>query len=662
LYGKNGVYSHTLKTVPMKPITVISLSLLISLQVSAQGYRTAEEKIWPESNPATKFYTVEGVRHGVSFFPKVRHPHVEYEAGEKLSFDKFHTVDVINTWMIRFAERYPDLVDLYEVDKSFEGRPILQMTLTNKKIGTHTDKPASFFEGTRHSGEVTSSESVMWLMQHLLESYGTDPVITNLVNYKTFYLRPVNNPDGHNLYMHTAQSNRSTVRPYDNDGDGLLDEDSPDDINGDGMILQMRWKVSENGTHIIDPADPSGRLMKSVPSGEGDYRVASEGIDNDGDGRINEDGIGGLDLHRNYAENWRPMAEMEATGRGWTQGGAGEFPLSEIETRSVVLFLLSHPNVYIVNSMDTTVPMHLRPPSTSGSEERMYPEDLKWYRYFDEVGKGITGYARAGDVFQDYGGGRPLFGHGPDFGYWYYGAVWYGDELWNSGTINKDYNGDGVVDQLDRLLWDDQENDGMAFVEWKAGKHPEYGDVEYGGWDPKFFSQNAPSKHLLPWAKNQALFNLEMVKHLPELEWGSIEAKKTKSYKKDSTDYQFSVTFKNAGKLPTAFKQAQLVKIVREDMVNVVLEGVEQGQKGYRIVSDQPAAGQGRGQFGGAQRQSLTAGRTLSKSAGHTDGGKSTTVTWTVRVYGNTTLKGKATVVTTRAGLLPEKEFILNLQ
>ena len=67
------------------------------------------------------------------------------------------------------------------------------------------------------------------------------------------------------------------------------------------------------------------------------------------------------------------------------QGGAANF--SETETRSVVAFLLSHPNIFVVNSMDTSVPMHLRPPSTSGSEERMYPEDLKWYKYFDELGK-----------------------------------------------------------------------------------------------------------------------------------------------------------------------------------------------------------------------------------------------------------------------------------
>ncbi len=645
----------------MKRIILSLFTFVMCLILSAQEYVKPVVKLWPEQDKSTKFYTVEGYRHGVNFFPKARHPHVEYEAGDKLSFDKFHTTDVMYTWMVRFSEQYPDLVDIYEIGRSFEGRPILQMTLTNKKTGSDTDKPAAFFEGNRHSGEVTSAESVMWLMQYLLESYGKDQVITHLIDSKTFYLRPVNNPDGHNLYMHTAQSNRSTTKPYDSDGDGLLDEDGPDDLDGDGMILQMRWKDSENGNYIVDPADPSGRLMKSVPAGQGTHRMASEGLDNDGDGRVNEDGIGGLDLHRNYPENWRPMPGDEATGRGWTQGGAGEYPLSEVETRAVFTWLITHPNIYVVNSMDTSVPMHLRPPSTSASEDRMYPEDLNWYKIFDALGKQITGYARAGDVYNDYGGGSPLFGHGPDFGYWYFGAIWYGDELWNGGRTLKDYNGDGTTNQLDFLMWDDNENGGMAFVEWKAGKHPVYGDVEFGGNDPKFYGQNAPSMHLLPWAKNEAMFNLEMAKHLPELEWGTIEAKKIKSYKADSTDYQLTVTFKNTGKLPTALKQAHLVKIVREDMVRIALGPVETGEKAYKVIGDQPAGGGGRGGFGGGG-QAAGGTRTISKSAGYTDGGKSTTVTWTVRAFGPTTLRGKASVTTTRAGLLPEKEFVIKLQ
>ena len=46
--------------------------------------------------------------------------------------------------------------------------------------------------------------------------------------------------------------------------------------------------------------------MRRIRDGEeGEWLVISEGVDNDGDGDYNEDGIGGLDLHRNYPENWR---------------------------------------------------------------------------------------------------------------------------------------------------------------------------------------------------------------------------------------------------------------------------------------------------------------------------------------------------------------------
>lgn len=639
----------------MKKLLILALVILIACSGYSQGYKVLNPVTSTESDSNDSIYTLAGYRHGVSFFPQVQHSDVEYTKGDKLTFDKFHSNDVINEWLIEWAKMYPELTELYQVAESFEGRPILQMTITNEASGKDTDKPGAFFEGNRHSGEITSAESVMWLAQNLLSNYGKDKDITDILDTKVIYVRPVNNPDGHNLYIHTAQSNRSTTRPTDNDLDGLIDEDSPDDINGDGVILTMRWKDEEKGNMIPDPDDPSGRIMKRVPAGEGIYLTASEGIDNDNDGSINEDGIGGLDLHRNYPENWRPESHIEATGRGFSQRGAGEYPLSEIETRSVVTFLLSHPNIFIVNSMDTRVPMHLRPPSTSPSEERMYDEDREWYEYFDEMGKGITGYTRAGDVYQDYGRGNPLFGHGPDFGYWYYGSIWYGDELWN-GASYKDYDGDGDKDQLDLLRWDDEENNGDGFIEWTPAKHPVYGEVEIGGFHPKFFSQNPPAKHLLPWAKNQALFNLEMVKHLPQIAWNDIQIKKKKSYKNDSTDYLIKVSFKNTGKLPTALKQAHLVKIVKEDMVTVSFDRKLVGGD-TPLLKVLTSGSSGRRSFRSFGPVSARNSATLQ--AGFTEGGESTEVEFEIRVYGDAEIKGKASVSSTRGGVLKDKEFIV---
>jgi hypothetical protein len=420
----------------------------------------------------------------------------------------------------------------------------------------------------------------------------------------------------------------------------------------------MRWKDDKKGNLIPDPKDSTGRIMKRVPAGKGIYLSSSEGIDNDGDGRINEDGIGGLDLHRNYPENWRP--ETEQTGRGYTQGGSGEFPLSETETRAVVDFLLSHPNVSVVNSMDTSVPMHLRPPSTSPSEERMYPEDLAWYKIFDKIGRKLTGYKKAGDVFNDYGDGSPLFGHGPDFGYWYYGAIWYGDEIWN-GARFKDYNNDGDTNQIDMMIWDEEENDGAGFIEWKPARHPVYGDIEIGGFNPKFFSQNPPAKHLESWVKNEALFNIEMAMHLPEVDWTKIETKRIKAYKTDSADYQIKIGIINRGKLPTALKQAHLVKIVREDRIELELDttGWVRGKPAFKIIEEKKKAPvrSGRGMFDDMERSTPVA--TATKNIPFTQGGSVTEALFTIRLYNRQELKGKANMFSTRGGVLKDREFII---
>jgi hypothetical protein len=584
----------------MKRLYLTGLGFLLALVLHAQPSYYKEPK-WPEADTAYKYYTVKGERHGPSFFKKYRFPEVEYEAGEKLTFDRYHTPDVIYTWYRKWAQQYPDITELYVVAHSYEGRPILQMTITNKKTGKHTEKPAAYFEGGRHSGEVTGTESVLWLTQHLLESYGKDAEITKLIDTKTIYVRPENNPDGATMYYFSAQRNRSTVHPNDNDRDGLLDEDGEDDLDADGVMYQMRKKASPKETDkanfTLDTRDPTGRLMKRVPEGTGDWIVYTEGIDNDGDGKYNEDGIGGLDLHRNYTMNWRPDEGGDRSGRGYAQGGSGEYPLSEVETRATVVWLLQHPHVSVVNSMDTSIPMHLRPPSTSKSAESMFPADHKIYKHMDSLGLSFTHYPWAGDVYETYNTRTkinrmtgeptkpsPLFGHGPDFGYFQYGSVWYGDELWNNGAM-KDYDGDGNYDDYDALRWDEEGNGSKGFKPWTKFTHPVLGDIEIGGFHPKFFSQNGPPSQLENWASKQARFNLAMAKELPQIEIREVTTKAL-----PNNEYEIKVKWTNTGKLPVALEQAKLVKIVQEDRVMLEIDkALLKGKDDARVKITSPA-------------------------------------------------------------------------
>jgi hypothetical protein len=224
--------------------------------------------------------------------------------------------------------------------------------------------------------------------------------------------------------------------------------------------------------------------------------------------------------------------------------------------------------------------MHLRPPSTCEQGECMFPSDLALYQHFDSVGLSRTSYPWAGDVYRTYATRfpvnrftgdstrpSPLFGHSPDFGYFYYGAIWYGDELWNGGR-ERDYDGDGDIEPIEVLRWCDEQYDGTCFKPWTAYTHPVLGKVEIGGYNPKFFSQNGPPQDLERWARNQAMFNLYMAQSLPRIE--IVDASVTgASSGTDSATHELRVTVRNAGRIPTALEQAKRVKIVRPDRIDV---------------------------------------------------------------------------------------------
>ena len=125
----------------------------------------------------------------------------------------------------------------------------------------------------------------------------------------------------------------STMRPWDDDRDGLFDEDGPDDLDGDGQALQMRLE-DPTGEWVTEEDDP--RLMRRrKPDDAGPfYKRYSEGLDNDGDDQYNEDWPGGVDPNRNYPGNWSLQ-----------QGGSGPYPGSEVELRAMLDFIYDHPNI-----------------------------------------------------------------------------------------------------------------------------------------------------------------------------------------------------------------------------------------------------------------------------------------------------------------------------
>ena len=298
-----------------------------------------------------------------------------------LRFDYYYTYEMVVEALEKLHKAYPQLTELEIVGKSEEGRAIYCMTVNNPKTGKELDKPGIWVDGNIHGNEIQAGEVCLYLLDYLLGNYGVNKKITELVDKKCFYVVPVINTDGRYHFMtdgNNMHDNRSLRRPHDDDEDGLLDEDFPDDLDGDGNICMMR-KKDPHGHWKTDPEDP--RLMIRVKPGEkGEWnRIGAEGIDNDGDGRINEDAQGYVDPNRNWGYDWMPH---------YVQHGAGDYPFSGVGLKALGKYILARTNITMGWTFHNFGGLFVRGPSRKAWGSYA-PEDEAVFDYLGDQGERI---------------------------------------------------------------------------------------------------------------------------------------------------------------------------------------------------------------------------------------------------------------------------------
>jgi hypothetical protein len=246
----------------------------------------------------------------------------------KLDFNRWHDVPELYSDLRRLETAFPKFLKLRSIGKSAEGRDLMLMTINNPATGPEASKAGMFIEANVHGNEIQGGEVCLYTIWYLMENYGRIADVTRLVDERVFYIIPTVNPDGRQFFMEGPGGNaRSGHVPVDDDNDGLFDEDGPEDINGNGIVEQIRKYVPGRGNFRTSRLNPN--LLEPAPYGEpGDYiLLGSEGIDNDGDGLVNEDGPGSYDQNRNWGADWQP---------NYVQSGAMNYPFELPEVRAVL--------------------------------------------------------------------------------------------------------------------------------------------------------------------------------------------------------------------------------------------------------------------------------------------------------------------------------------
>jgi len=425
----------------MQKTIIIILSFLLTISVQAQK----DERFFKAA--------------GTPVNPKV-----------SVSWNKYYTYSGIKDLCERLVAAYPSLVKMESAGKSYEGRDIIALTVTNHNNQDPGHKPGYYIDGNIHSNEIQGTEMALYAAWYLAEMYNENDFIQELLDDKVFYILPTINPDARENYMHepnTGSSPRSGMVPRDDDRDGLVDEDGFDDINGDGVISTMRRK-SPYGDFRSDPSDP--RQMIRVEAGEkGEYEMLGyEGIDNDGDGEVNEDRQGSYDPNRDWGYNWEP---------DYVQRGADKYPFSFPENRAVRDFAMKHRNITGAQSYHNSGGMVLRGPSIEGGGSEVYSrEDERVINAIGEMGETIIPGYRFVTIWKDM---YTVYGGEVDWWYGFMGTYVYSNELWTSKLMFRNDSRDNYLfDKL--LLFED------AFIPWQEYDHPVYGKVEIGGFDKNY--------------------------------------------------------------------------------------------------------------------------------------------------------------------------------
>ena len=92
--------------------------------------------------------------------------------------------------------RFGDLCVLQSIGKSVEGRDLWVMEISDNP-GTHEELEPEFkLIGNMHGNEVKGRVVALAMIQHLLENYGKDETITDVVDNHRIFIMPSMNPDG----------------------------------------------------------------------------------------------------------------------------------------------------------------------------------------------------------------------------------------------------------------------------------------------------------------------------------------------------------------------------------------------------------------------------------------------------------------------------------
>ena len=482
-----------------------------------------------------------------------------------IPFDTYHDHDAMTAHLRTLVDAFPHLARMTSVAKSFQGRDVWLIEITNPDTGPALEKPGYYIDAQIHAEEHATSATALYAVWYLLENYGHDEQVTRLVDQQVFYILPRINPDGAELSLQPPYYNWCGNGRYMPGADrisGLI----PEDIDGDGYLVWMRvpdpsgeWKKSPDNPDIMiqrGPHEHGGEYFRLYPEGTiRDHDGVNVPIEKPFDGNMN----------RNFPTNWSPQ-----------EYGGGIHPLSEPEAKGMAEVILARPNICGMCAYHTHGGIILRP-SMTRPDSAMGAADINLYKQIGAVGTEITGYPTV-SIYEEFtpDKSKPRRGGLMDWTYEEMGIISFGTELWDlERTAGVDkvgyYNLYPRTPEIQAKVhdWVVKNVGEKGFRPWRAFDHPQLGPVEIGGMVNIWSYRNPPGHLLEKICHENMLFNLAHADAAPRVQVTALAAEKL------ADDlWKLRAEVANTGYLPTNLSDVALENAVAKP-VTVAVEGAE---------------------------------------------------------------------------------------